>query len=66
MSEQRAERDDAGDDGKVWGFLEHGIFVVLPKRPMLLAGLGPPPFTVELPDGRLRHVVHAPDNAVAP
>jgi hypothetical protein len=54
--------DAEHDDGKVWGFMENGVFVVLPKAPMLLAGLGPPPFSIALhPSGRLRHVIHAPE-----
>jgi hypothetical protein len=56
-----SDREDRErDDGKVWGFMEYGIFVKLPKRPMLDAGLGPPPFTVTLPDGRGRQVIHEP------
>jgi hypothetical protein len=30
---------------------------VLPKQPMLLAEMGPPPFDVQLPSGEWRHVV---------
>ena len=56
-----SDREDrARDDGKVWGFLEGEVFVVLPKHPMLMAGLGPPPFEVKLPDGRMRPVIHRP------
>lgn len=50
------------DDGRPWGFLEDGAWILLPKQPLLLAGLGPPPFSVTLPDGRVRHVVHRPAN----
>ena len=56
-----ADREDLkNDDGREWGFISHETFVVLPKMPMLLAGLGPPPFDVKLPDGQMRHVVHRP------
>jgi hypothetical protein len=49
------------DDGKVWGrVMPDGSFHVLPKAPMLLAGLGPPPFDVVLPDGQIRHVIEKP------
>jgi len=57
-----AERKFPTDDKKPWGFItEAGEWVELPKTPMLLAGLGPPPFHVKLPSGDMRHVVHAPD-----
>lgn len=49
------------DDGKPWGFItESGKWIKLPKTPMLLAGLGPPPFPVTLPSGAVRLVVHKP------
>lgn len=35
-------------------------FIRLPKQPLLLAELGPPPFDVTLPSGEIRHVVHEP------
>lgn len=54
------------DDGLPWGFVtEAGQWVPLPKIPLLLAGLGPPPFDVVLPSGATRHVVHAPPAAPA-
>jgi hypothetical protein len=57
-----SDRDDlARDDGRVWGFIEQGKFVVLPKGPMLRAGLGPPPFDVIMPDQQIRRVIHSPD-----
>ena len=57
-----AERKFMTDDGKPWGFVtEAGQWVELPKTPMLLAELGPPPFSLKLPSGDMRHVVHAPD-----
>lgn len=52
--------DNARDDGRVWGHIEAGVFRPLPKGPMLAAGLGPAPFDVALPDGRVRKVVHQP------
>jgi len=48
------------DDGLPWGFMEGGSWRELPKVPMLLAEMGPPPFVVTLPDGRERHVIHRP------
>jgi hypothetical protein len=50
------------DDGRPWGFMSKalGAWIELPKVPLLEAGLGPPPFTVRMPDGHVRHVVHAP------
>jgi hypothetical protein len=50
------------DDGKRWGYWRGDGFRLLPKTPLLLAGLGPPPFSVVLPDGRTRHVVSEPDS----
>jgi len=50
------------DDGLPWGYVDpNGVWRSLPKVPMLLAGLGPPPFDVTLPSGELRHVVHGPE-----
>ncbi len=43
-----------------WGVVEDGAFRAIPKRPMLLAGLGPPPFDVKRPDGVILHIVEAP------
>lgn len=51
---------EPNDDGRPWGFVEDGVWRALPKRPMLLAGLGPPPFTVELPGGP-REIIHQPE-----
>lgn len=51
---------EATDDGRGWGHIEFGVWRPLPKVPMLLAGLGPPPFDVALPSGEVRHVVHDP------
>lgn len=53
MTNEERERDD----GHSWGFLEGDQFIPLPKLPLLRAGLGPPPFNVELPSGHVRHVV---------
>lgn len=56
----RSERDDDRDDGRVWGYLDGEVFRPLPKGPMLLAEMGPPPFSVTMPDGRVREVIHDP------
>ena len=41
-----------------WGFMEDGVFVVLPKGPM--KHLGPPPFDVVLWNDTMRHVIEQP------
>lgn len=43
-----------------WGFMLGDTFRKLPVEPLLLAGLGPPPFDVELPTGEIRHVISDP------
>jgi hypothetical protein len=53
---------DRNDDGLIWGHIENGIFWAIPKGPMVSAGLGPPPFQVQLPDGRVRNIVHQPED----
>jgi len=50
------------DDGLVWGFMSGERFIALPKQPMLLAGLGPPPFSVVLPSEQIRHVIAKPED----
>lgn len=62
------ERSDPNpnDDGLPWGFIdEGGQWRPLPKRPMVDAGMGPPPFDVELPLGAIRHVIHQPEGESA-
>jgi hypothetical protein len=55
------EKELAHDDGKPWGHITNdGVWHLLPKTPLLLADLGPPPFQVMLPSGQVRHVVHEP------
>ena len=49
------------DDELPWGFMNGEQWVPLPKVPLLLAGLGPPPFDVKLPSGEIRRVVHRPE-----
>lgn len=53
------------DDGLPWGYL-HPVegWLQLPKGPGLV-DLGPPPFSVTLLDGRVRHVVHKPEQREA-
>lgn len=49
------------DDGQPWGYLDStGAWRQLPKVPLLLAHMGPPPFDVKLPDGRVRRIIHDP------
>lgn len=63
MSEQSKFLGKAAhhDDGRPWGFITaDGAWRELPKTPLLLAGLGPPPFRVTLPSGNVREVVHQP------
>lgn len=55
------EKQAIHDDGQPWGHLtDDGVWHELPKKPLLLADLGPPPFTVKLPSGERRAVVHRP------
>jgi len=49
------------DDGRDWGYVDdEGIWRLLPKIPMLLGEYGPPPFSITMWDGRVRHIVHNP------
>jgi hypothetical protein len=49
------------DDGLPWGWIDsQGDWRVLPKGPMVGAGLGPPPFDVTLSNGEVRRVIHQP------
>jgi hypothetical protein len=59
MSAHSKNDTEMYDDGRVWGFMSGDRFVQLPKTPLLLAGLGPPPFDVTLPS-EVRHVIHQP------
>ena len=52
--------NDTTDDGLPWGYMNGAVWIQLPKQPLLLAQLGPPPFEVVLPSGQVRHVVHQP------
>jgi hypothetical protein len=57
-----AEQEFPNDDGRAWGFIdESGKWIQLPKKPLVLAGLGPPPFTVEMPWDETREIVHQPE-----
>lgn len=56
--------DTKRDDGRVWGHIEDGVFWALPKSPLINAQMGPPPFDVTLPSGKIRHVVHQPEPTV--
>jgi hypothetical protein len=57
-----SKRDKEMMDGPPWGYLmADGQFRELPKRPMVLGGLGPPPFRVELPTGEVRHIIFKPE-----
>jgi hypothetical protein len=46
--------------------MDGDVFRPLPKRPMILANLGPPPFSVTMPDQRVRHIIHDPAVANQP
>ena len=49
------------DDGLPWGYIsQDGVWRPLPKTPMILAEMGPPPFWVTLPSGEVRYVIHEP------
>lgn len=43
-----------------WGFMVDGTFVPVPREPLELGGLGPPPFDVRLPSGEMRRIVEGP------
>jgi hypothetical protein len=50
------------DDGRPWGHITlDGVWHELPKTPLLLADMGPPPFWVRLPSGEMREVLHKPE-----
>jgi hypothetical protein len=52
------------DDGLEWVWrAPDNTYRTIPKTPLLLGGLGPPPFTVRLPDGTPREIVHRPSAA---
>jgi len=57
------EYDPSLNTPNAWGFLEklptgREEYVKLPKTPMLLAGMGPPPFDVTLPHTQeVRHII---------
>jgi hypothetical protein len=53
--------NDECDDGRPWGYMAGDVWRPLPKTPLLLAGLGPPPFSIILPTGQVRLIVHRPD-----
>lgn len=62
---------DHRDDGRAWGWIDSaGIWRVVPKQVLLMAALGPPPFSVTMAGGgEVRHIVHNPngeDASVAP
>lgn len=60
LEEFQAKQTDF-DDGRPWGYVSHdGVWRPLPKTPMILAEMGPPPFRVTLPSGEVRHVIHEP------
>jgi hypothetical protein len=54
------------DDGKPWGWMDHGVWQPLPKIPMMQAGFGPAPFWVELPSGERRYICHDPATGPQP
>jgi hypothetical protein len=59
--EEYRVRETLFDDGKPWGWIgADGAWRALPKPPLIMAELGPPPFDVRLPSGEVRHVIHQP------
>jgi len=53
---------DPNDDGRPWGWIVDGVWREIPKIPLVLANLGPPPFDVTLAEsGEVRHIIHNPD-----
>lgn len=58
---------DHNDDGRAWGWINDGVWCPVPKHPLLLAELGPPPFKITLAgSGEVRHIVHNPNGEDAP
>lgn len=57
---EKSERKFETDDGLPWGWICGGVWRAIPKTPLLLGNFGPPPFDVELPDGRIRSILHEP------
>ena len=57
-----SEHNNPNDDGEPWGYIADDImsWVALPKGPMLREGYGPPPFSIKLPSGEVRRIIHMP------
>lgn len=66
MSDKHERGNYPTDDGRPWGWICEGEWRAMPKIPMLLAGMGPPPFDVVLPTGLIRHVLHKPLPSIPP
>jgi hypothetical protein len=46
-----------------WGFIDDdGVFTVVPKQPLRLAGLTNPPFEVRMWNGKVRRIIERKDN----
>lgn len=59
------EMNTIHDDGRDWGYMENGAWLKLPKVPMLLAHMGPPPFDVTLPHTEeIRRIIHNPEETI--
>lgn len=55
--------DQAETADTEWGFIDDdGVFTVVPKQPLLLAGLTDPPFEVRMWNGKVRHIIERKDN----
>jgi hypothetical protein len=39
-----------------WGFIENGLFIEIPKRPLQLANMGPP-CSVKMYNGSIREII---------
>jgi hypothetical protein len=66
MAEGDAEIDRSLLAGPPWGYWRGDTFALLPKPPLVMAGLGRPPFDVTLPSGEVRHVLEQPVELRAP
>lgn len=58
MDEDEIKRHEI--DPRRWGFMIGTKFQPVPKKPMLLAGIGPPPIDVKMPDSSIRHIIYEP------
>jgi hypothetical protein len=60
--EVEAPVEHAAEVKPIWGFMELGVFHIVPRKPLELGGyFGPTPFTVRIPNGELREIIEQPE-----